>query len=481
MNNPEEFRYFLNPYILIYEVDDDFVLNSLDESKLILKKNEKNKELINFLTTTDSFKISDLKSYISDYEIQKMLNFKIILSGNRPKILGKYARQEGFFSLISNDFSKYMDKLNKANILILGAGAIGTHVLWNLVAMGIKKITVVDFDVVEESNLNRQLFYCYDDIGKYKVEVLAEKIKKLDPQVELIIYKEKISSVQDIEKYIANKTLVIKSFDTPENATEWVNEVCVKYKIPYISGGFLEYKGIIGPIYIPGKTICAACLGFRNIKIKKGIGPSFAPLTTIVSSRIAMFAFKIIVYDYLDELINKVFIYDMKRESWQVVTVNSQSKCRICGYDPTLERKSISKKYINIVNILRIIVSLTAIFNVVMYIKFNWRFVSIFSLIIFIGSLFVIRFIFRESDSKIQKELFNISCIYSISALWGYVLENININLNLNLNYFFDFLQTVSIFIIQLCISITILFIFLHMLMAIIKNIKILENRDVQN
>ncbi|AIS53345.1 UBA/THIF-type NAD/FAD binding protein [Thermoanaerobacter kivui] len=117
----------------------------------------------------------------------------------------------------------------------VGAGAIGTHVLWNFVAMGIKKITVVDFDVVEESNLNRQLFYCYEDIGKYKVEVLAEKIKKLDPQVELIIYKEKISSVQDIEKYIANKTLVIKSFDTPENATEWVNEVCVNIKATEIS------------------------------------------------------------------------------------------------------------------------------------------------------------------------------------------------------------------------------------------------------
>lgn len=65
-------------------------------------------------------------------------------------------------------------ELKDKNILIFGAGAIGTHISWGLVSMGIKNITIVDYDEIELSNLNRQLFYKITDVGKSKIEVLKK-------------------------------------------------------------------------------------------------------------------------------------------------------------------------------------------------------------------------------------------------------------------------------------------------------------------
>ena len=67
----------------------------------------------------------------------------------------------------------------------LNGGGIGSHILWNLAAMGVKKITVVDFDVVDESNLNRQLMYARNDVGQIKVHVLCSKIREFNPEIEI--------------------------------------------------------------------------------------------------------------------------------------------------------------------------------------------------------------------------------------------------------------------------------------------------------
>src|ERR1035437_5043815 len=79
-------------------------------------------------------------------------------------------------------------KLKQAKVLVIGAGGLGCPVLQYLIAAGVGTIGIVDFDRVEESNLQRQILYSTGDIGKYKVEVAKEKLSKQNPFVKIITY-----------------------------------------------------------------------------------------------------------------------------------------------------------------------------------------------------------------------------------------------------------------------------------------------------
>ncbi len=149
-------------------------LQSLDENRIVLPKTKRT--YIDFLLNNKLVSYSDLKTIMEDEEIEELIQKRVLLKDEVPLTEGRYSRQEGFFSLLTDNINKYKDQIKNSQVLILGAGAIGTHVLWNLAAMGVKNITVVDYDIIEESNLNRQLFYDSNDIGKYKVDVLKQKV-----------------------------------------------------------------------------------------------------------------------------------------------------------------------------------------------------------------------------------------------------------------------------------------------------------------
>ncbi len=150
-------------------------------------------------------------------------------------------------------------KLKNAKVLVIGAGGLGCPVLLYLTAAGVGKIGIVDFDTVDESNLQRQILYAVEDIGKYKAIVAADKLFKQNPFVKFTVYNLQVNNQNALD--------IIKNFDiiidgTDNFATRYlINDACVLLNKPLIYGAvyrfegqvsvfnFKDRKGINGPTY----------------------------------------------------------------------------------------------------------------------------------------------------------------------------------------------------------------------------------------
>lgn len=150
-----------------------------------------------------------------------------------------------------------LNRIHNANVLLIGAGALGNEVGKNLVLSGYRNITVVDMDHIVKSNLNRCVYFSEDDAEKKrkKAEVLAKKLNMNDNNVNA---KYQIVKIQDLpEKFIASFDIVFGCVDNIA-ARLHINAHCYAHNIPYIDGGT---DGLIGRVrvVIPPSTSCIEC------------------------------------------------------------------------------------------------------------------------------------------------------------------------------------------------------------------------------
>jgi molybdopterin/thiamine biosynthesis adenylyltransferase len=461
--------YRLNPFASVAETDDGFLIHGTEALQVRFAKRDK--AFVDLLMSGEAVPLSQLSRYLAQTRIVELQQKRVLLQGNIPPTEGRYSRQLGFLSLITPDFETCQAKLQAANVLLLGAGGIGSHVLWNLAAIGVRKITIVDFDEVAESNLNRQLMYSPEDIGQPKVGVLCARILKFNPNVQLVPVAEKIQSAADIEKFMAGTTLVVKAIDTPEQATAWVNELCVKYRIPFVAGGFLEYVGVVGPIYVPGKSVCAACTGLRHMKRLAGTGPTFAPLTGAVSAMIAMVASKIIM-GLTDTLTNKVYTFNALTDSWDSMALRPAQACGVCGLKSEAPKESGQDTTATRVWAYRGAIALVALIGSLLRVIRHDQFYGLLVLIVFLLSIPVIELIFPDRPAETRRQMFAVCCIYSLSGLLVTVVVNLRTLSTVSANGFdrlFNLAQQVCIAMIAAVLGIALLFFALNALMYALK------------
>ncbi len=133
------------------------------------------------------------------------------------------------------------EKISKAKVLVIGAGGLGCPVLQNLAAAGVGYLGIVDGDIVEESNLHRQLLFTLEDCGKKKAEVAAESIRKLNPDIKAQIYSNNFKTQNALE--IANSyDIIVDCSDTIE-ARYLINDVSVFLKIPFVYASVHKFEG----------------------------------------------------------------------------------------------------------------------------------------------------------------------------------------------------------------------------------------------
>lgn len=142
-------------------------------------------------------------------------------------------------------------KLKSAKVLVIGAGGLGSPVLFYLAAAGVGTLGIVDFDVVDVSNLQRQILHRTDETGKLKILSAKEKIQALNPEVIINTYEEyftKGNAVGIVEPY----DFVV---DCSDNYTTkfLINDVCVKLQKPYSHGAVLTLRGEV-MTYVPGSA-----------------------------------------------------------------------------------------------------------------------------------------------------------------------------------------------------------------------------------
>lgn len=164
----------------------------------------------------------------------------------------RYSRQV----ILPNIGEKGQKTLLKSKIIIIGCGALGTVVANNLVRAGVGKISIIDRDFVELNNLQRQILFDEDDIGIPKAVAAAEKLKRVNSDVEIEAMVKDLNHM-NAEKIIRGADLVLDGTDNMQTRF-LINDVCVKRKIPWIYTAAVGTYGMTMTI-IPGRTPCFRC------------------------------------------------------------------------------------------------------------------------------------------------------------------------------------------------------------------------------
>ena len=218
-------------------------------------------------------------------------------------------------------------KLKGASVLIVGAGGLGSPAALYLAAAGVGGLMLADPDVVDRSNLQRQIIYADSDIGQPKVEAAADRLAALNPHVFVAGYQGPFDA-QSADELVSDVDLVLDGTD--DFATRLcVNAACVKHGKTLVSGAIGRWTGQIGvfrgrPCYqclvpeIPPETETCAAVGVVGA------------LAGVIGSMMALEAVKLIA-GAGDPLESRLTIYDALSGETRTVRVSADPQCPICG------------------------------------------------------------------------------------------------------------------------------------------------------
>lgn len=224
-------------------------------------------------------------------------------------------------------------KVRQAKVLVVGAGALGNEIIKNLVWLGFGRITIVDYDEVEFSNVSRGLFE-KEDIGRNKAEVLAQKLMKNSPYAEI----EAIPArVEECDENSLKGEVILSALDNMPTRV-WLASFCVKHSIPLVDGGIKEFQGRVQTCLPEGP--CLAC----NIPMDRygeimelenpcegleyGAMASFSTVASIVAGVQANEAMKIVTG--LPAL-KGVLLMDFLKNNYSVMPLEKNKNCFVCG------------------------------------------------------------------------------------------------------------------------------------------------------
>jgi molybdopterin/thiamine biosynthesis adenylyltransferase len=184
-------------------------------------------------------------------------------TGLSPTDLLRYDRQLHYFGDQASSGSSAPDMqlaLGEATVLVLGAGGLGSWTMAGLACAGVGRILAVDDDTIELSNLNRQVLYRMSDLGRRKVDVAAESLRALNPDIDFVPLAHRVRGVEDVRSVAAGADFVVCTADWPVHQIgRWVNRACLELGVPHTSAGQFPPRVRIGPTFVPGRTACLEC------------------------------------------------------------------------------------------------------------------------------------------------------------------------------------------------------------------------------
>src|SRR5438132_1888430 len=228
-------------------------------------------------------------------------------------------------------------KLLDSKILLIGAGGLGSPASLYLAAAGVGRIGIVDADVVDESNLQRQIVHSTESLGEPKVESAKRSIEALNPDVEVVTYKERVTS-ENIDRILADGWDVIVDGADNFPTRYLVNDASVWHGIPVVHGSIYRFEGQV-TVFKPGDGPCYRCL------FPQPPPPEMAPscaeggvlgvLPGIVGSIQASEALKLAL-GIGDSLVGRLLLFDALETSFTEVSLRRDPNCPVCGEHPTI-------------------------------------------------------------------------------------------------------------------------------------------------
>jgi molybdopterin-synthase adenylyltransferase len=217
-------------------------------------------------------------------------------------------------------------RLKNSRIIVIGIGGLGCASATYLTAAGVGHITLVDFDRVELSDLNRQVLYGEEDRGEKKVLVARRKLSYLNPAIEIIPAFAKITK-KNVFSIINDAEVVVDGLDNLSTRL-MVNSACVKCKIPYIYGGVSRLRGMVTTI-IPGKTPCLACVYPEGSQGKGGLGV-LGVLPGLIANFQALEAIKLLI-GQPPSLAGKLLRFNGNDMKFRIDEIKRNESCKVCS------------------------------------------------------------------------------------------------------------------------------------------------------
>ena len=226
-------------------------------------------------------------------------------------------------------------RLMNAKVLCVGAGGLGSPALMYLAAAGIGTLGIVEFDTVDESNLQRQIIHGQSDIGKSKAQSAKEKISEINPYVNVITHEVRLD-VTNVKEIFAQYDIIVDGTDN--FATRYlVNDACVLLKKPYVWGSIYRFDGqasVFWAEYGP----CYRCL--YPEPPPPGMVPSCAEggvlgvLCATIGSIQTTEAIKVIT-GVGEPMVGSLIVYDALEMSFRKVKIRKDPNCPLCAENPT--------------------------------------------------------------------------------------------------------------------------------------------------
>lgn len=267
----------------------------------------------------------------------------------------RFERQERFFDelIASHDelppsARSLQRRLETATVVVLGVGGAGGWVAQALAAAGIGRLDLVDPDTVAATNLNRQVLYSMGDLGREKVEVAAEQLRRLNPDLEVRALRQRINTSEDVRLLLPDVDLIVSCADEPSvyEVSDLVAQAAQAAGTPHIVGGaYGANLGVPGISVVPGVTTCWACAradaqddnrrsSMTPVLGRRRTAGTIAPIAGLVGNLIAWEAMRMLLGMPLG-LAGTVRELDVMTLEWRTRKILPRSECPDC---PSSER-----------------------------------------------------------------------------------------------------------------------------------------------
>lgn len=229
-------------------------------------------------------------------------------------------------------------RLKAARVLLIGAGGLGSPLGLYLAAAGVGRIGLVDFDVVDFSNLQRQVLHGTADVGRPKLRSAKEKLNAINPEVRIDLYETRLTSVNALDLFEPYDLVIDGTDNFPTRYL--VNDACVLLKKPNVYGSIFRFDGQAS-VFCPPHGPCYRCL--YPEPPPPGEVPSCAEggvlgiLPGLIGCIQATEAVKLIL-GRGEPLIGRLLLYDALQMSFREFRVRRNPRCPVCGDHPTITK-----------------------------------------------------------------------------------------------------------------------------------------------
>lgn len=213
--------------------------------------------------------------------------------------------------------------LQKSTVAVVGAGGLGAPVLTYLAAAGVGNIRIIDKDIVEESNLNRQFLYSAEDIGRKKAEAAKEKLKKQNPQIKVTAFSDAFTE-ENGRELLKCADVVVDCVDSVKTRIS-VNKICLLLRIPLVEGGIYGFYGYVTSVF--QNSPCLECMGYTKEMEEKEI-PSLGAAAGVVGSLQAVEVLKILLGKG-EPFYGRLLQYDGLDGSFDEIKVEKKKDCSL--------------------------------------------------------------------------------------------------------------------------------------------------------